>query len=282
MIKEYLSEILDFYLYSSIHIALAATLFILQTYILLDTEIDLHYLAFIFSSTTFLYTLHNLLGVYTPQEEVIRDKLNTLRKMKGLLIAMIVVFGIISTYTFFNLTFNEIIAILLFAFISIWYVIPLFGKRLRDYPIIKIFMVSLVWAAIATLIPLYHGDIDMSTRLIIFFEKYFFIFAIVIPFDIRDIEFDCSNKVKTIPNKYGIKASIYLALISLLFSILLTLFLIKTGTYQGKQGVAVILGYFITGYFVIQSKNKKNDYYFTGLIDGLPILNLLLVLIAII
>ena len=280
MIKEYLTGILDFYLYSSIHIALAATLLILQTYLLLDIDIDYHYLAFIFSSTVFLYALHNILGVFTPQEEVIRDKLETIRRLRVLLVAMIIVFGLISVYTFFNLTIDEIIAIVFFAFISVWYVIPLFGKRLRDYPIIKIFLVALVWAAISTLIPFYKSDVGLTTRILVFIEKYLFVFAIAIPFDIRDIEFDCSRKVKTIPNKFGIKKSIIFAVSALAFSILITIYLIETNTYQFNRGLAVIIGYLFTIYIVINSGNKKSDYYFTGIVDGLPILNFLLVLFS--
>ncbi len=263
------------------HIALSATLFILQTYILLNIDIDFHYLAFIFSSTVFLYALHNILGIFTPQEDIIRDKLETLRKMKALLSTMIIVFGLISAYTFFQLSINEIIAIIFFAFISVWYVIPLFGKRLRDYPIIKIFLVALVWAAIATLIPLYKSDIELTTRIAIFIEKYFFVFALVIPFDIRDIEYDCSLKVPTLPNKFGKNKAILFAVVALLISISIALVLVKKDVYSGKQGIAVLFGYFLTMLLVVLSKNKKTDYYFTGIIDGLPIINLLLVLLSI-
>jgi len=267
-------------LYSSIHIALSATLFILQTYILFNISADYHYLIFIFSSTVFLYALHNILGVFTPQEDVIRDKLETLRKMKALLSAMIIVFGLISAYTFFQLSTNEIIAIIFFAFISVWYVIPLFGKRLRDYPIIKIFLVALVWAAIATLIPLYKSEVELSTRIAIFIEKYFFIFALAIPFDIRDIEYDCSLKVPTLPNKFGKNKAVLLAVIALLVSVSITMVLIIKDIYTDEQGGAVLFGYFLTMLLVILSKNKKSDYYFTGLIDGLPIIIFLLVLLS--
>lgn len=280
MIKKSFLKVLDFYLYSSTQIALSATLFIFQTYLLLDIDIDYHYLIFIFSSTLFLYVLHNFLGVYTPQEEVIQDKLITLRKMRKSLLVMFVISGVFSVYSFFKLSIDEIIALVFFAFISIWYVIPLFGQRLRDYPIIKIFMVALVWAAIATLIPFYNSDVDILTRTLIFLEKYFFIFAITIPFDIRDIEFDCAKKVKTIPNKYGIKKSIILAVFALIVSTSIASFLIESDIYKPVQGFAVILGYLVTGIVVVLSKDIKSDYYFTGLIDGLPIFNFLIVFLA--
>ncbi len=220
------------------------------------------------------------MGVFTPQEDVIRDKLETLRKMKGLLSIMIIVFGLISAYTFFQLSRNEIIAIIFFAFISVWYVIPLFGRRLRDYPIIKIFLVALVWAAIATFIPLYKSDIELTKRIAIFIEKYFFIFALVIPFDIRDIEFDCSLKVPTLPNKFGKDKAIVFASIALIISISIVLVFIKNRIYTEKQGVAVLFGYLLAMVLVILSKNNKSDYYFTGIIDGLPIIGLLLVLFS--
>jgi len=278
-----LSKILDFYFYSSIHIAISATLFIVQTYILLSIDIDYNYLLFLFSSTLFLYLLHNILGIFTSHNQVIREKIGIIRKMKSTLIPFLIISGIISIYSFLNLAFDEIISLSVFAFISIWYVLPIFGdgKRLSDYPIIKIFMVSLVWAAIATIIPLSDTNMSKVAKAIIFMEKYLFIFAITIPFDIRDIEFDSSRAVKTIPIIFGKRNSIVISIFSLLCALGFVFLLYDSDIYMINQTIAMTIGYITSIVIVIFSENKTSDYYFTGIVDGLPIFNFIMVLISI-
>jgi len=280
VIGKSLIKILDFYLYSSVHVAVSVAFFILQTYLLLNIKIDTHYIVFIFSSTIFLYSLHNVLGLYIHENKIFRDKLSIINKMKYPLFFLIVLSGIGSSFCFFHLTLMEIASLAAFAFISIWYVLPIFGnrKRLSDYPIIKIFMVSLVWAAIAVLIPLVETNINLTTKALIFIEKFMFIFALVIPFDIRDIEFDNSRSVKTIPILLGKRKSIILALFAISISITIALYLYSIKIYASNLIIPIILGYLFSSIIVALSENKSKDYYFTGFVDGLPIINYLFIL----
>lgn len=272
---------LDFYLYSSIHVAVSASFFILQTYILFDITIDQHYIFFIFSSTIFLYALHNVLGLYIHDNKVQRNKISTINKMRNILLPLIVITGISTLYCFTQLNYSEIATLAIFAFISIWYVLPIFGnkKRLSDYPIIKIFMVALVWAAISTIIPLNDFTEGNTTKLLYFIEKFMYIFALVIPFDIRDIDFDKSRDIKTLPIVYGKTKSIILAILALLVSISSSIYLHYTSIYSDRQLISILIGYIISGIVIYYASRKKHDYYFTGVVDGLPILNLLIILL---
>lgn len=275
-------KVIDFYFYSSIHIALSAICFICQTYILLNKQINYSYIVFIFSSTLFLYLLHNILGLNTLLTECVRDKIKKFREMKTGLVLMIVIFGTISIFSFFRLSVEIILSISGFAFISIWYVVPVFGgkKRLRDFPIIKIFLIALVWSSISTFIPLINSDIPISTQVLIFIEKYLYIFAITLPFDIRDIKFDKIKNLRTIPIIIGKSKSIAISILSLTISILIVLYLSSNSIYPEYRSYALTIGYLITLIIVIFSKNKTNDYYFTGLLDGMAIIICLLILSA--
>ena len=282
VINKTIQKLFDFYLYSSIHIAIAATLFIYQTYILLALDVNFIYLTFIFSSTLFLYLLHNLLGLNTLLKDCVRDKINKIRKMKVLLIVLISIFGLISTFSFFLLDFKIIYSIIIFAFISLWYVVPLFGngKRLSDFPVVKIFLISLVWASISSFIPLMITDVQLFTKLLIFLEKFLFIFAIAIPFDIRDMKFDKLKGVATIPILFGREKSIMLSIVTMSIAIVIVLVLTKMGIYHERHGFALLIGYITTIIIILFSKNKSSDYYFTGLLDSTPIMNFLLVLLV--
>lgn len=273
-VEKIFTKLFDFYLYSSIHIAISATLFICQTYLLLDLDPDYNYLLFIGSSTLFLYLLHNILGLNTLSNECVRDKVNKIRKMKVLLLVMVSISALISLYSFSLLPIKIKLALVFFAFISIWYVIPIFkkGKRLRDYPIIKIFLVALVWAAISTFIPLIENEVDLEIKIFIFLEKYFFIFAITLPFDIRDIEYDKAKGVKTIPIILGKSKSIVLSIILIVIVLGIVISLNIMNIYSDIHLLALCIGYFFTIVIIIFSKNISSDYYFTGLIDSLAII----------
>lgn len=194
--------------------------------------------------------------------------------MRTLLLVMISLSVLISLYSFFLLSFKIILALVFFAFISIWYVIPLFkkGKRLSDYPIIKIFLVALVWAAIATIIPLIEIEMAIEIKTLAFLEKYFFIFAITLPFDIRDIKFDKTKGVSTLPIIFGRSKSIFLSTLIMVLALGIVFSLYLMNVYSIIQTLALIVGYILTIIIILFSKNITNDYYFTGLMDSLAII----------
>ncbi len=272
-------KILDFYLYSSIHIALAATCLVVQTYLLFGLELDIHYVLFIFSGTLFLYALHNIKGIYEPTQELVRDKMMIITKMKIPVIILAILSAGILLYNLLFLNIIIITVLSILGFISIWYVVPVFGKqkRLRDYSIIKIFLIALVWAALS-LIPMLESSIPLNARILLFLQNYLYIFALTIPFDIRDCEYEKIKGLKTLPSTMGKNNSIILAAIILVLAEIIALYQHKYYGYY--ESFALIAGYIFTTIAVYYSKDKKNDYYFTGFLDGMTILIFLMVLIA--
>ena len=271
-------KILDFYLYSSIHIALAATSLVVQSYILLDLKINIHYILFIFFGTLFLYIMHNIKGTEESSQEVIRDKIAIISKLKSLLWILAGIAIVVLIYNLFLLKLTTIIYLSILGFISIWYVVPVFGKqkRLRDYSLIKIFLIALVWATLS-FIPLTGKEISFKVMALLFLQNYLYIFALTIPFDIRDCEYEKHKGLKTIPSIIGKQKAIVLSVLLLTGSIIIA-FLLKT-EYGSKDSLALISGYLITIFFVSFSKNKTGDYYFTGLLDGMTIVIFVLLMI---
>ena len=89
-----------------------------------------------------------------------------------------------------------------------------------------------------------------------------FVFAITIPFDIRDLEFDHSNK-KTIPQVFGKKAAVFISCFLLLLTGLLYV-------YSGNYGLIGLC--MIAMVLVLLSFLQKPDWYYLLIIDGLLIL----------
>src|SRR5205807_62994 len=80
--------------------------------------------------------------------------------------------------------------------------------RLRDVPGIKIAVISLVLGLTTVLLPVFVQDdlslIKKPEVIMVFFRRILFIFAITIPFDIRDVKYDRENGTRTIPVVFGI------------------------------------------------------------------------------
>ncbi len=257
---------------------MAATCLVIQTYVLLDLKINIHYVLFIFSGTLFLYILHNIKGSKETEPEKIRDKIIVISKMKNLLSIFIGFSAGILMYNLFYVKLSTVIYLSILGFISIWYVVPIFGKqkRLRDYSLVKIFLIALVWATLS-FIPVLENEVSLKVKILLFIQNYFYIFALTIPFDIRDCEYEKLNGLKTIPSMIGIRNSIILSVLLLTGSILISFLLIEQ--YGKINFIALTTGYLLTMILIANSYNKKNDYYFTGVLDGMTIVIFIMILV---
>ncbi len=102
--------------------------------------------------------------------------------------------------------------------IAIAYSIPMLpfkGKlwRLKEVPGIKIFLIALVWAIATVTLPGWEaGAHPLSTTMILeTISRLLFIFAITLPFDVRDMYKDKALNIQTIPIAIGVKRTRLLA-----------------------------------------------------------------------
>ncbi len=152
--------------------------------------------------------------------------------------------------------------------------------RLREIPFLKIFLISFVWSTATTIIPVIHNESSLFNLSVIatLTERFFFIFAITIPFDIRDMESDLQAGLKTIPLKLDKNKSILISYIALLMFFLISFF-----HYQSEQQWEILLAItisFIVTFFILYSKKLRTvQYYHTGILDGTIILQGFLVIV---
>ena len=151
---------------------------------------------------------------------------------------------------------------------TLFYVIPLFKNEkievsFRNFPGIKIFSIAISWAAICVLFPLNEVGIALDkTVWIEFFQRFFILIAITIPFDIRDVNSD-SVALKTLPQVFGVKASKLFGLNLLLLFVLLTFF--KENYLSVELYINIVIS-IITGLFLWFSSVEKIEilYKFLG------------------
>ena len=140
------------------------------------------------------------------------------------------------------------------------------GKNLRDLPGIKIYIIGVVWVIITVLVPyLVDPNFDLNRTLILFVSEVLFMISITIPFDIRDINLDEASK-KTIPQLIGVKKSIYVSIILILISQVMMHYLMS------DMNIGIWILALICCVILYNCTSKKQELYFSGLIDGLLIL----------
>lgn len=268
-----MKPVINLLFYSNFWIAACATAMVVQTQFLLTGEIAFTPLVgLVFCSTLFLYAIHRIVGLFKVKPFTKTGRYHVISAFKNHIIFYACIAAIGGLYFFWQVNFTIKMALIIPGILSLAYVLPfLSGKRrLRDLNFIKIFLVAIVWAWVSVLLPyLEIGKSTDSSLIYMFLERAFFIFAITLPFDIRDLAVDAHNNVKTIPTHIGARQSKYLAAAMMVFSILFVLLNFYTHFYSLWTAFGLLISAFITVFVINYTDRTEEDYYFTGLVDGL-------------
>lgn len=232
-------------------------------------------LIFVFCTTFFIYNIQRiirldyqkLIGKYIGirLSWIIRNrKIITIFSLLSAIIAII----------FSLLYLSKIIFIAIpLGVISVLYVIPFYQKKaLRHFTWSKISIIAFVWASTTILLPVilnlgWH-TISNSRIYLLFIEQFLFIFAITLPFDVRDLKYDLSFKMRTIPSTIGITKTIQLAHLFLLITVALKYYQLYLGQINSAQFIANGIAILITGIIIAFTSMKRSELFFSGLIEG--------------
>jgi hypothetical protein len=150
-----------------------------------------------------------------------------------------------------------IIIVLLYAG-NKWLKLPL-----RLIPYLKIVAISLVWAVVIYLIPVYHEyNTFLAVDCVFFTCTFLFVFALCIPFDIRDLKSDL-GKVKTIPSAIGVLPAKGLAIACLIVITVIAFY------YEWNAMVVVSVMACLP---IAITKEDRSELFFSGGVDGIFIL----------
>lgn len=114
-----------------------------------------------------------------------------------------------------HLTLAPILLLGFSSIIAAIYVVPLFGKPLRDWPYFKSIWIGLVWTAIVVVFPRINEGLYDQNTLWIALSFFFYFFACSIPADVRDLKYD-SPEMHTLPQVFGIRAAKIIAIFAIL------------------------------------------------------------------
>jgi 4-hydroxybenzoate polyprenyltransferase len=154
-------------------------------------------------------------------------------------------------------------------------------KRLRDIYWLKTFWIAFAFSWLTTFLPVVFAEPITSLQkpevLFIFIRSLLFLFAISMPFDIRDVEFDKLKNVNTLPVVIGINASIYIVMALLLVFVLLVGVDVFYFNLTLRLAVALIISAIITMLLMPLVKTKRPSLFFPLVYDSAMLVQWLLV-----
>lgn len=205
---------------------------------------------------------------------------------------LMVTFTIVSMLSliplFFLISIESRILLIFLSIISFCYSIPLFtvGDQkfgLRNIPGLKQFLITLVWTMSTVLLPILEAQhfhltsISMRDTTIIIAKRFLFIAALTIPFDIRDLFEDKQSGLKTVPVVWGEKNA-YLFCQVLLAGYVVLLFLFRNNGFNTDFWALTVTAV-LTGWLIFKSKWEKNEYYYFFYMDGVLIVQYVILLV---
>lgn len=265
-------KIVDFYIFSNIHVALAGFSMTKITLINFGITSNLTPLFVAFS----ILISYNFIRFY----EIKNNRLIWFKdwffiNIKGILLLIFLsILGLATILFFTDFNLKSLLILFPFAFMTFFYAIPLFkiGKlevSFRNFPMVKIFSIVLSWAGISVFFPLYEADFQFNSAVYIeFMQRIFILLAITIPFDIRDVKAD-SKTLKTLPQIMGINPSKVFGILLLFGFVLLEIFK-ENFTYVGFLIVLIIS--IITGLFLLFSSPKRSRFYTSFWVESVPVI----------
>lgn len=220
-----------FLIHTNILVSLAAVFLTLQTQVQLGMKPQLYpYLFIIFSASFLAYNMQALIAImdwrHRTSDNFQKREIQNRRLHRMLLIISIAVF-----FGAILLAKQKIVATLVpLSILTLCYSFPMLKTkraffRLREVPFLKIFLISLIWSMVTVLLPTLHASDDVNRKqlMLMLGERFLLIFAIAIPFDVRDMKTDEIAKLKTIPLVIGKTNAVVLANTSLLAFILISI-----------------------------------------------------------
>lgn len=162
-----------------------------------------------------------------------------------------------------NISLDAVLILSASGIISLFYVLPIKGVIMREIPYIKIYLIAFTWAAVLIVFPMLNEDKFSWIVVLHALGTVFYVIAVAIPFDIRDVKFDRLSQ-RTIPQVIGVnRAKLISVLLILSF---LGIMLIFSPVLISQP--AFYLAVFIQMLLLLFMHEDRGDLYCAGGIDG--------------
>lgn len=278
----------DFLLFGNLFMALCAVAQGMVTFMLIGSKPVYPVLAILFLSTLCIYNFSILLSKPEYPENSEFKRVHWFFTHQRLMVTITIVSAILLLPLFFLVTVQSRLLLIFLSVLSFGYGLPIFtiGNQkfgLRNVPGLKLLLISVTWTLSVVLLPvieaqnIYHIIVLKTNMLLLLSKRFLFITAMAIPFDIRDLFQDRKLGLKTIPVVFG-ERNAYVLCQVLLAGYLVLLFLFRNPGFD-TNFLALTITILLAGWLIFHSKFEKNEYYYFFYLDGILILQYVLMVV---
>ncbi|KDN55411.1 hypothetical protein [Flavobacterium seoulense] len=259
-----IQALFDFYLKSSIHVALSVYALVRMTQFMFEIPYDESIALFSFFGTIVGYNFVKYDALARAKKRMMRNELK--------MIAVLSFFSFLAGgYYFFQLQLVTQLFAAGVLVLTLLYTLPFFPNRrnARNWAGVKIYIVSLCWVGVTLLLPLVNAHQDLGQDFFIkCIQRFILIFNLVLVFEIIDLANDDPH-LKTVPQQIGVKRTKILGLLLLIPFYFLEL--LKNNFIQ-KQLVVNLILVVMLSLFLIFSNTNRSKYYTSFWVESIPIL----------
>jgi hypothetical protein len=265
-----LKNSLDFYINSSIHVALAVYALSWITLLQFDIPYDENVLYFIFFASITGYNFVKYFGLAKFHHRSLAKRLKTIQVFSGICFVIMCYFAL-------KLELKTLLYIGVFGIATFLYAIPIIPKKifldkqknLRSIGGLKVYIIAIVWAGVTVFLPLLNNQFEISDDVIITaFQCFVFVLVLMLPFEIRDLNYD-NLKLATIPQKIGVKQT------KLVGSLLLLIFFVLNFFKDDIDTTVIVSSLIISSMtllFLVFARQNQNKYYSAFWVESLPLI----------
>ncbi|HXB11483.1 MAG TPA: UbiA family prenyltransferase [Bacteroidia bacterium] len=226
-----IASAIHFFVFSNLFISTCVLCFTVKTsLIIFGNSGNVHVNLLAFSATLFLYGFHKVYRRFRFSEaEHKEERHNWVDEHKKTYYTVIALAFIGAITQLFYMPLRVFVLMVPVGFMAAGYSIPFIKTkrgfiRLRDISWLKALWIGLSYAWLTTFLPIaFEYPVNRLLQPVVIFmfiRNFLFVFALVIPFDIRDLHYDAKNGMRTLPVIVGIKGAIRLS-VGLMFAFII-------------------------------------------------------------
>jgi hypothetical protein len=256
-------KIVDFYINSSIHVALSVYALTRLTGCLFEIELIESVSSFAFFGTIVGYNFVKYDALARSQ------KLEMLLELKAIAVLSSIAF-LASGYFFYQL--ERITQLIGFGFLAITllYTLPFFPNRknARNWAGIKIYIVAICWVGVTLFLPIINSNLPFTHYVfLVAAQRFILIFVLILIFEIIDLKLDDPH-LKTVPQQIGVtktkRVGVVLMVLFVLLEFLSTDFRLEFFALKLALALTTIL-------FLLFSNENRSRYYASFWVESIPI-----------
>ena len=258
-------KILDFYINSSLHVALSAFALVSMTQYFFGIDGDFSLALFAFFGTVVGYN-------FVKYDAIARLNRTEIKKELKAIVFLSFISLLACFYFFLQLSWATKLSAFAFFGLTLLYTLPFFPNKqnARNWKGVKIYIVGITWVGVTVILPLVEAGIPFSMDVLLMsMQRFLLVFSIVLVFDIVDVKHDDIH-LQTVPQKIGVELTKRLGYLLLFLLLILEFFYTNNHHFLPLFFKLLVCG--TIAIFLFFANENRSRYYASFWLESVPIL----------